>query len=542
MFCVGCLQLHTVNHMYQYSLRSFVDVFSKGMDRVDTTADGRPSTRSGSASAGGAGAGAGAGAVAGPGPGPGPAPSDASAASAKTDLTAHHDRVKKLVHAVRLTVYSWVSRGLLERHKLVMLSHLLLSLLKVGAIGDDTTGYSEQAAVYLLKQFAPPPAHLAPDVSWLSPRALLALQELTELEPFERFLVDLRANDSRFREWYSAVAPEKEKLPLDWRELDKQPFLKLLVVRAMRPDRVSAALTRFVEHVLPHGPRFVACDSELNSYQILSALFRDASPTAPVYFLLSVGSDIGPDMDALARDHRKVKGVSYHEVSLGQGQDVVAEHVIRSAQQSGHWVLLNNAHLMPRWMAGLEKLLDSVAAPHENFRLFVSSEPSDVMPIGLLGRCIKVTREVRRRWRSWCPCRCVCVVCVSVSVCLCLCVSVCVCVDEMCVCMCWWAATHGVASQLEAVVPDVCRPPAGRPGHAVPWRVVWVVLLSLCDDGTAAIWAHWLQPSVPVFGVRSAVGRGSHAQLHGLLAAHAVGRLAVLVWGNHVRRPHHRRL
>lgn len=43
----------------------------------------------------------------------------------------------------------------------------------------------------------------------------------------------------RFREWFDAPAPELEKLPLDWRELDKRPFLKLLVVKCLRPDRIT---------------------------------------------------------------------------------------------------------------------------------------------------------------------------------------------------------------------------------------------------------------------------------------------------------------
>ena len=56
---------------------------------------------------------------------------------------------------------------------------------------------------------------------------------------FSKLASDVAESAPRFREWFDSAAPEMEKLPLDWRELDKRPFLKLLVVRCLRPDRVT---------------------------------------------------------------------------------------------------------------------------------------------------------------------------------------------------------------------------------------------------------------------------------------------------------------
>ena len=65
-----------------------------------------------------------------------------------------------------------------------------------------------------------------------------------------------------------------------------------------------------------------------------------------------------------------------------------------SAHRNGSWVILNNIHLMPRWLLELEKKLDSFGdASHQNFRLFLSSDPSKGIPIGVLNRCIKLTNE-----------------------------------------------------------------------------------------------------------------------------------------------------
>lgn len=60
---------------------------------------------------------------------------------------------------------------------------------------------------------------------------------------FAKLANDVAESAPRFREWFDAAAPELEKLPLDWRELDKRPFLKLLVVRCLRPDRMTQVRT-----------------------------------------------------------------------------------------------------------------------------------------------------------------------------------------------------------------------------------------------------------------------------------------------------------
>jgi len=50
---------------------------------------------------------------------------------------------------------------------------------------------------------------------------------------------------------------------------------------------------------------------------------------------------------------------------------------------------------MPIFLKDLEKKLDVFATEGSNpgFRLFLSSDPSNDIPIGLLERCIKLTNE-----------------------------------------------------------------------------------------------------------------------------------------------------
>jgi len=106
---------------------------------------------------------------------------------------------------------------------------------------------------------------------------------------------------------------------LDWAKLEKEPFKKLLVLRCMRPDRLTVAMSNFVRHMLPNGEAFADCDQTLSSYNVLDQTHRDSLPNTPIYFILSPGADVVSDLDSHAVKLGFVKGVSYHNVSMGQG-------------------------------------------------------------------------------------------------------------------------------------------------------------------------------------------------------------------------------
>lgn len=121
------------------------------------------------------------------------------------------------------------------------------------------------------------------------------------------------------------------------------------------------------------------------------------NPNTPIFFILSTGADPVKDVEAMAKKKGFEKGKNFWDVALGQGQDVVAMEKLERGHKEGHWVMLQNVHLMPRWLMELEKKLDQFAqdagGTNINFRLFLSAEPSVDIPIGLLDRCIKLTNE-----------------------------------------------------------------------------------------------------------------------------------------------------
>ena len=340
------LQLCNVDHMYQYSLDSFSYFFLKALR-------GAPEADSGD----------------------------------------KRGRVKNLQSSLRWTIFKWVVRGLFAKHKLIFITQLTISLMQQGLLGDEW-GFSMEGLRFLLIGARGVPDGESP-VPFLNNASWNGVKNLSLLEGFEKMSGDIEDNVARFLEWVQHFTPEAEKLPLDWRELDKTPFKKLLVVRVLRPDRMTSAITNFVKEVIPRGKEFVECDAEFSGFQILEQSFEDSSPLIPLYFILSPGSDIVTDVDRLAAKMGKVKGVDYHNISLGQGQDIVAQERLEAGHRQGHWVFLNNVHLMPRWLNVLEKKLDEYAlnGTHDDFRIMLSSDPSNSIPISILDRCIKITSD-----------------------------------------------------------------------------------------------------------------------------------------------------
>ena len=340
-------QLNAINHMYQYSLDAFMLYFYKAMDDAKD-------------------------------------PEDAEA------------RVKELKSTLRLTIYRWVSRGLFERHKLILMAQLTFQLMSRGRIGGEEE-WSAPLFQFLLRGGRKTLEEKPSSLDWLPDTAWYTVQYLASLDGcgFEKLPADLDEAPARFKEWFNHVSPEQEKLPLDWAGLDKEPFKKLMVLKCMRPDRLNVALTNFISSTLPNGKDYVSCDSTLSGLQVLDQTLGDSKPSTPLYFILSPGADVVSDLDKLAVKFGKVKGESYHNIAMGQGQDKKAMEALELGNRQGHWVILNNVHLMPRWLTELEKRLDvfNLQGSHEEFRVFLTSEPANTIPIGVLSRSIKLTNE-----------------------------------------------------------------------------------------------------------------------------------------------------
>ncbi|KAJ2368973.1 dynein heavy chain, partial [Coemansia sp. RSA 2610] len=155
----------------------------------------------------------------------------------------------------------------------------------------------------------------------------------------------------------------------------------LIVVRALRPERVLAAAARFASAVF-EGAMGDALGARMDDAGLAHIVADEADAATPVALCSVPGHDAAYRVDALAREQQR--GV--HAVAMGSVEGfALADQAIAAAAKSGAWVLLKNVHLAPTWLGQLEKRLQTLRA-HDQFRLFLTTEINPAVPASLLRR------------------------------------------------------------------------------------------------------------------------------------------------------------
>lgn len=128
----------------------------------------------------------------------------------------------------------------------------------------------------------------------------------------------------------------------------------------------------------------------------LDEVLADSIPSTPIIFVLSPGADPIAYLMALAAE----KGMKdkLRTISLGQGQDGIATRLIEEGSKTGLWICFQNCHLFTSWMGEFEKLLEKQDPTmlHNDYRLWLTSDPSASFPVPILQSGIKLTLEPPR--------------------------------------------------------------------------------------------------------------------------------------------------
>ncbi|XP_063674391.1 dynein axonemal heavy chain 1-like isoform X3 [Bolinopsis microptera] len=222
---------------------------------------------------------------------------------------------------------------------------------------------------------------------WLSDRSWTELQALNLLGAFVGIADTFKEYEVAFRAYFDSPEPERAPLPGKWEQLTN--FQKLLILKCIRPDKFTNAMQDFIANSL--GEQFIEPQTT-----DLSLVYKDSSPTTPLIFVLSTGTDPAADLYAFAEEMKFSKKLT--AISLGQGQGPRAEAMMRSAMERGRWVFFQNCHLAPSWMSSLEQLTENIDADkvHRDFRLWLTSMPTPKFPVAILQNGSKMTVEPPR--------------------------------------------------------------------------------------------------------------------------------------------------
>lgn len=109
-------------------------------------------------------------------------------------------------------------------------------------------------------------------------------------------------------------------------------------------------------------------------------------------FILSPGADPQAEVQKLIEEVG-IGMSKFYFLALGQGMEDDAKTYIERGAIRGHWVMLQNCHLLTSWLKTLEGIIENLQKPDKGFRLWLTTMPTDKFPLGILQKSLKVVTE-----------------------------------------------------------------------------------------------------------------------------------------------------
>ncbi|GIL46228.1 hypothetical protein Vafri_3260 [Volvox africanus] len=303
----------------------------------------------------------------------------------------HHTLVSKRLALLQdhftFFLYVNVCRALFEKDKLLFALLLAMSIqVASGALPPHLVRFMVTGALSMDNP------HANPSPGWLSDQAWSNLCELEGTgEAYSGLRESITTHNDQWHTVYNSAMPHTQELPGGLQErLDS--FQRLLLVRCLTPDKLLPAVAAYVAGSM--GTRYI----EPQEFK-LNSIFLDSTSSIPIVFVLSPGTDPMADLFAFAEEKRK----QVEAVSLGQGQGPIAERYISQGIKDGRWVVLQNCHLAKSFLPRLELICEqqlTAGDVHPDFRLWLTSYPSDIFPASILENGLKITNEPPKGLRA----------------------------------------------------------------------------------------------------------------------------------------------
>lgn len=294
------------------------------------------------------------------------------------------NRLENIIDYLTMSAYNYTCTGIFEKHKLMFSLQMTLRIMEgEGKLVHDELDFFLKGNLSLTKAERRKPLEWMPNQGWEDMQRLISTSE-----SFSTLVEDVssKENEVSWKQWYDLEAPEHPNVVIPCGYSQRlTPFQRLCLLRCFRVDRIYVGVQLFIQGRM--GDRFV--QPPVLNYE---NVFKQSSPFSPIVCMISPGADPASDIFKLA-DKLGMGGNRLKYISLGQGQGPIAQQMVETAVTRGQWVLLQNCHLLVAWLRNLEKILEKIDKPHADFRMWLTTEPTDQFPIGILQRSLKVVTE-----------------------------------------------------------------------------------------------------------------------------------------------------
>eukprot|EP00804_Cyclotella_cryptica_P004521 CCRYP_006874-RA/>CCRYP_006874-RA protein AED:0.08 eAED:0.09 QI:0/0/0.5/1/0/0/2/139/4220 len=296
-------------------------------------------------------------------------------------------RCDVLCRNITLSTFNYIRRGLFEADKLTVAALLIFKILvNDGKIEPDEVDF------LINRGSCADPGNMGPLHDWMPDIIWPKVKALECMPRFKGIGDSMQSESDAWEAWFDVEKVEEVAIPGAFNK-KLNDLDRLMLLRAMRPDRLMNSLISYVGNTL--GPEYIT-----QKPFSMAATYAETNKRTPIFFVLFPGVDPTPWVECLGKE----KGVCaenkrFVNISMGQGQEAPAEAIITMLAKEGGWVMLQNCHLMSSWVPKLERLLEVVAEDaHEDFRCFISAEPPPIasmknMPESLMQSCVKVANE-----------------------------------------------------------------------------------------------------------------------------------------------------
>jgi Microtubule-binding stalk of dynein motor/ATP-binding dynein motor region len=172
---------------------------------------------------------------------------------------------------------------------------------------------------------------------------IIQLQQLQCSPHFNRLAIDVQDEVLRFNEYLLHEALENESLPSIYKDLsNNSPFSELLLIAALRPDRITAAIAVFISKALPRGSDYLNIYSTSSSQERLyECIIQDCSPRTQISLVINSNLELQVLEQAAALDSITV--IQVNAISGSAETDTVTmQAMINDAAGSGHWLVIDS--------------------------------------------------------------------------------------------------------------------------------------------------------------------------------------------------------